>query len=159
MGRPSSFTPEIVKEIVQRLSDGEPMRQICRSEGMPDASTVWDWCQNRPEVSQAIAHARNLGEDAIAEDCFEIADDARNDWMESLGEEGKPIGYRLNGDHVQRSKLRIETRLKLLAKWNPKKYGDRIQQEVNNLHTLEDVPDNVLERLIAEAERRQKESN
>jgi hypothetical protein len=24
-------------------------------------------------------------------------------------------------------KLQIETRLKLLAKWNPKKYGDRVQ--------------------------------
>jgi hypothetical protein len=24
-------------------------------------------------------------------------------------------------------KLRIETRLKLLAKWNPKKYGDKVQ--------------------------------
>jgi hypothetical protein len=35
-------------------------------------------------------------------------------------------GPRLNAEHVQRSKLRIETRLKLLAKWNPKKYGERV---------------------------------
>jgi hypothetical protein len=33
----------------------------------------------------------------------------------------------LNSEHIQRSKLRIETRLKLLAKWNPKKYGERVQ--------------------------------
>jgi hypothetical protein len=36
-------------------------------------------------------------------------------------------GPRLNAEHVQRSKLRIETRLKLLAKWSPKKYGERVQ--------------------------------
>jgi hypothetical protein len=27
---------------------------------------------------------------------------------------------------IEHRKLRIETRLKLLAKWNPKKYGDRL---------------------------------
>jgi hypothetical protein len=31
-----------------------------------------------------------------------------------------------SGD-VARDKLRVETRLKLLAKWNPKKYGDNMQ--------------------------------
>ena len=29
-------------------------------------------------------------------------------------------------DMVEHRKLRIETRLKLLAKWNPKKYGDKL---------------------------------
>jgi hypothetical protein len=27
---------------------------------------------------------------------------------------------------IEHRKLRIETRLKLLAKWNPKKYGDKL---------------------------------
>jgi hypothetical protein len=30
---------------------------------------------------------------------------------------------------VQRDKLIIETDLKLLAKWNPKKYGDKVNVE------------------------------
>jgi hypothetical protein len=30
-------------------------------------------------------------------------------------------------DMLGHRKLQIETRLKLLAKWNPKKYGDRVQ--------------------------------
>jgi hypothetical protein len=72
-------------------------------------------------LSVAIARAREIGYDAIAEDCLRIADDASNDWMET------EHGPRLNAEHVQRSKLRIETRLKLLAKWNPKKYGERVQ--------------------------------
>jgi hypothetical protein len=32
---------------------------------------------------------------------------------------------------VQHAKLRIETRLKLLAKWNPKTWGDRVTQEIS----------------------------
>ena len=30
---------------------------------------------------------------------------------------------------MQRSKLRIHTRLQLLAKWNPKKYGEKLALE------------------------------
>lgn len=30
-----------------------------------------------------------------------------------------------------RSKLRVETRLKLLAKWDPKRYGEKITQEIS----------------------------
>ncbi len=35
-------------------------------------------------------------------------------------------GYKLNGEHVQRSRLRIDTRKWLAGKLKPKKYGDRI---------------------------------
>ena len=46
--------------------------------------------------------------------------------MERRGKDGESAGWELNGDHVQRSRLRIDTRLKLLAKWNPRKYGDKL---------------------------------
>jgi hypothetical protein len=32
----------------------------------------------------------------------------------------------IDGGDVQNRKLRIETRLKLLAKWDPKRYGERV---------------------------------
>ena len=124
-GRPSKYTPELVAEIVLRISKGEPLRQICRDEHMPNWSVVYDWQNARPELSQRIAHARELGEEAIAQECLEIADNATNDWMEVNGREGE-TAYKLNGEHVQRSKLRIETRLKLLAKWNPRKWGEKV---------------------------------
>lgn len=127
MGRPSKYTPAVVAEICERLSKGEPLAVICRDEGMPDPSTVWDWQQARPEVSQAIARAREAGEEWIAAECMEIADDSRNDWMERKAEEGDEKALQYNGEHVQRAKLRIDTRLKLLAKWNPRKWGDRLQ--------------------------------
>lgn len=125
-GRPSKYSRALIEAICARLKKGEPLAAICRDKGMPDPSTVWDWQQSKPEVSQAIAHAREAGEDWLASECLEIADDGRNDWMEKLDKDGQPVGWMLNGEHVSRSKLRIETRLKLLAKWNPKKYGDRL---------------------------------
>jgi hypothetical protein len=65
-----------------------------------------------------------MGFDAIAEEALEIADDGSNDWMERRRKDGSTEEV-VNSEHVQRSKLRIETRLKLLAKWSPKRYGDK----------------------------------
>lgn len=123
MGRPSKYTPELVAEICERLSNGEPLAQICRGEHMPDPATVWRWKSEDNSIAQDIARARELGFDAIADETLSIADDGTNDWMERNGFD------QLNGEHVQRSKLRVETRLKLLAKWCPKRYGDQLSIE------------------------------
>jgi hypothetical protein len=125
----SKYTVEIAKKMCELLAEGVPLREICRREGFPAWQTVYDWMVKDDQavaagggagLSVAIARAREIGYDAMAEDCLRIADDAANDWMET------EHGPRLNAEHVQRSKLRIETRLKLLAKWNPKKYGERV---------------------------------
>lgn len=120
MGRPSLYTAEVVEAICERLSEGEPLAQICRGEGMPAARTVRDWIAERPDVSAAIARAREDGEDRIAADCLEIADDGSRDYKPN--DDGREV---VDHDHIQRAKLRIDTRLKLLAKWNPKKWGER----------------------------------
>jgi hypothetical protein len=101
---------------------------ICRDDGMPHPSTVRDWMAADEAVSRDIACAREAGEEWLAAECLEIADDSRNDWIDRKAEEGdeKAADVRENGEAIQRSKLRIDTRLKLLAKWNPKKYGDRL---------------------------------
>lgn len=56
-----------------------------------------------------IARAREDGYDVIADECMRLADTKPADQVE--------VGWR---------RLQIDTRLKLLAKWNPKKYGDRV---------------------------------
>ena len=86
---------------------------------MPDRTTVWDWAKANKDFSQRIAHARDAGFDAIAEECMEIADAP----MPST-----QFGT-TDGGAVQHAKLKIETRLKLLAKWDPKRYGEKQQIE------------------------------
>jgi hypothetical protein len=122
MARPSKYTPELVSTICERLAKGEPLAAICRDEGYPHPTTVRDWMAAREDVSLAIARAREDGEDFLAADCLNIADDNGND--RRYLPDGREV---VDTDVVQRAKLRIETRLKLLAKWNPKKYGDRIE--------------------------------
>lgn len=99
------------------------MRHISNDLGLC-WTTVYDWMEADPEFALRIARAREEGYDAIALDALKIADDGLNDtYMTEDGIE------RTNTDVIQRSKLRVETRLKLLAKWSPKRYGDKLDVE------------------------------
>jgi len=123
-GRPSLYTPDIAASICARLAKGEPLTVICADEGMPADRTVREWQERDAEFSAAIAHARELGFDAIAWQAMQIADtpqEGEETTIKASGVETK------RGDMLGHRKLQIETRLKLLAKWDPKRYGEKTQ--------------------------------
>lgn len=128
MGRPTKYTPKLADEICQRLSDGEPLRQICRDDHMPAWQKIYEWMYKDAKLSGAIAHARDVGYDAIAEDCLKIADTIQigTRRVYSSGAEDEDSLTVTEEDMLGHRKLQIETRLKLLAKFNPKKYGDKV---------------------------------
>ncbi|RQE49371.1 DNA packaging protein [Pseudomonas aeruginosa] len=129
MARPSTYSPELAEIICLRLAEGDSLRTICRDEEMPDKATVLRWVARHAEFRDQYATAKREGAEALAEEMFDIADDASNDWMERLDAEGQGIGWQLNGDHVRRSQLRIDVRKWYLSKIMPKKYGDKITTE------------------------------
>jgi hypothetical protein len=132
-GRPSVYTEELVEEICDRLADGEPLRHICRSDGMPSWRTVYDWLGQNEDFAARIARARELGEVAISEQCMEIADDEQHDWVMTKK------GTVCNEVAVGRAKLQVWTRLQLLARWNPNKWGDRQKLEHSGTLSLEQL--------------------
>jgi hypothetical protein len=99
------------------ISEGKTLRSYCRKPGAPSRELVDKWRRTNPEFGARIARARDIGYDAIAEEALAIADDASND------DDGEG---NLDHEFVARSKLRVETRLKLLAKWDPRRYGDKL---------------------------------
>ncbi len=124
MGRPSKFTEAISDEIIDRVSNGEPLAQVCRDEHMPGLRTVYDWMDGNAELSARFARARAAGYDIIAQDALRIADTP----MEGVETEESESGVKIKrGDMLGHRKLQIETRLKLLAKWDPKRYGDKLE--------------------------------
>lgn len=147
-GRPSDYTPELAESICLLLSEGQSLRAICREDCMPDKATVLRWIARHPEFRDQYALAKEQAAEALAEELFDIADDGANDWMEQLDGEGEVVGYKLNGEHVQRSKLRIDTRKWYLSKIMPKKYGDRIQHDQRI--TFTDLSDDELDSKIQE---------
>lgn len=135
-GRPSEFTPEKANAICERLIDGESLRSICLDQDMPSASTVCRWLGQNEEFQKQYAHARNAQADTLADEILDIADDASNDWMERKDADDQSTGWQLNGEHVRRSQLRIDSRKWLAAKMAPKKYGDK--QEIEHKHGISD---------------------
>lgn len=125
-GRPTLKSAEVLERIYAGLETGTPLTVICREDGMPSPRTVWDWEQQDAEVSKAIARAREIGEYAILEECRTIADTPMEGEEVELDEAGV-ITKTKRGDMLAHRKLQIETRLKLLAKFNPRRWGDKME--------------------------------
>ena len=126
-GKPGvTYSIEIVNKICDQLERGITLVDILKQDGYPAKRTVYDWIDKYPEAASLIARARDIGYDAIANSCLEIADNASADRY--TDEKGCD---RIDTEVVQRSKLRIWTRLELLKKWDPKRYGDSMKIDAN----------------------------
>lgn len=143
-GRPTHFTRPIAYAICLRLAAGETLREICRDENMPPESTVRLWALDNAGktdgdgtdgsqydgFSAQYARAREIGYLGMADEVFEIADDGRNDWVERENKKGDTY-IALNHEHVQRSKLRVDSRIWALSKALPKIYGNKLDLNVS----------------------------
>ena len=121
IGRPTKRTPEVVKEICDRLSNGEPLRAICRDSHIPNWDTVYDWMARDEGFALLVAQARENGVEAIAQDTLAMIDAPPQVVVDNNGVS------RIDPAYVQWTKLRTEQRMKLLACWSPNRYGNRVQ--------------------------------
>ena len=133
MGRPKGtgkYTLKLDEEICKRISLGETLASICKDIGI-ERSTVYRWFEAHQDFSQRFAHAREIGFDAIADEALNIADTPVIGDIEETGENDKGPFHKLKrADMIEHRKLQVETRLKLLSKWCPKKYGNNAALEV-----------------------------
>ena len=129
-GSGSKYTEELSEQICALVSNGVNLRSVCRMEGMPAWRTIYDWVVDRPDFAARLAHARDIGYDALAEEALEIANTphlGQKKVYSAGAEEDHDSMTVTEEDMLGHRKLQIETRLKLLACWNPKKYGTKVQ--------------------------------
>lgn len=113
------YDPEVAKELCERVSLGETVASVCRSPGFPPRWAIYHWRKTHPEFAEAFDLAKDIGYDAIADEVVEIAEDGQKDWTDRPARGGGT--YRaVDNEALGRSKLRVETRLKLLAVWSPR---------------------------------------
>lgn len=118
-GRPSTYSKAIADKILEGIKQGQSLASICKPDNMPAASTFRLWvAEDIDNLSARSARAYEVGYDAIADQCVEIADEEP---------EVHPITGAKDSASVQHKRLRIDTRLRLLGKWAPKKYGDKLE--------------------------------
>lgn len=114
------LTPSI---LVQRVAEGETLRAMCKSLGLP-YSQVARHIAGTPALKMEYDAALQLWADALAQETVGLAD----------GVAGAD-----EASHVSAAKLAVETRLKLAGKWDRDRYGEREGPRVSVNINLGDV--------------------
>lgn len=124
-GPRSTFTAEMAEWILDELTDGRTLAEICRDYGMPARGTVRSWVKQDPEDFAArFREARETGYEAMADHIIDIACDDSDDWTERRRKDGS-TEIVVERQNIHRSRLRISARLWFLSKALPKIYGNR----------------------------------
>lgn len=116
----AKYDPEKAKRICDWLESGKTLVALHRADDtIPSRGSIYTWRDTIPEFGEAFALARERGYDRWAEDCMDIAEDGQDDITTRTGRDGREYEV-TNHEVVARSKLRVETRMKLLAMLSPR---------------------------------------
>lgn len=94
---------------------------------MPGIATVISWLADDrfADFQARYTRAREVQADTLADEILQISDDGLNDtYIDSDGNK------RTDHDVVARSRLRVDARKWYASKVAPKKYGDKLTQEL-----------------------------
>lgn len=82
---------------------------ICGKDGLMSRSKFYAFLESNAKLKDNYTRAKKLHKELMAYETLEIADDGRNDYYK----DDRGI-TKVDNEHVNRSKLRVETRFKLL---------------------------------------------
>jgi hypothetical protein len=126
LGRPTDYTKELADEICERVCIGESLRQISLLKNMPTERTIYRWLIKHDDFCHEYARAKEFQSDFHAEECLDIVDENRNDWVERENQRTHETYIALNEEAIGRARLRFEARKWLMGKMKPKKYGEMV---------------------------------
>jgi hypothetical protein len=126
MGRPTMYTQQMASLICLRIAEGESLREIVKTEGMPERTTIYEWLLNKPDFADQYTRAREEQADTLADEIIAIADEQPEIIPVIDRRTGELIEHKLDGAFLQWQKNRIDARKWTAMKLKPKKYGERV---------------------------------
>jgi hypothetical protein len=113
LGRPTKLTPQLKEEICERIAYGESLAGILKSDPkFPTYPVIMGALKADEEFLKMYARAREDQADYLADEILEIADTA-------------------DAKNSQAVRVRVDARKWIASKLRPRKYGDRIHNEVS----------------------------
>lgn len=110
-GRPSTYSEELADRICEAIATGEALYRMCEERSdLPAERTIYQWLEKHPEFAQKYARARERQADRNADEIVTIAD---------------------TEEDPQRARVRMDARKWRASKLAPKRYGDKVQQEIS----------------------------
>lgn len=114
---------KILNTIFEIIENGKSLRFALLKIPL-SSKTFYEWIDSDEEKVKQYARVTELRAEALLDEMFEIVDETSHDTI--VTEKGDIP----NGEWMQRSRLRYDARKWLVSKLNPKKYGDKVQQEI-----------------------------
>jgi hypothetical protein len=137
MAERAAITQDHITSACEMMAEGKSLRAACKELGLSESSVRYHLTKDDAAFAHS-AHARELGCDALADECLEIADGA-----------GDPADKR----------IKIDTRIRLIGKWS-QRYSEKLaitnKTEVTHRYDLDSLDDArlaELERILADASR------
>ncbi len=136
-GRPTLFTAEVLEEILEWVSHGGTERAYFRQEGKPSWRAWTNFKRNSPSFLPQLMIAKEDYCEVKEDEIYNIAMDRSSDyhaWEETtVGPKGTTVKTGVTSDNtfVQRHRLQIDTIWKIMRSTMPRKYGDKVQQEIS----------------------------
>lgn len=124
VGAPSKKTKALCDAICEGIAQGKSARTMCVEAGIGQ-TTLWQWLEDDTEFQKQYARAKDKCADLYAEEIIEIADESANDFY--IKEDGTRS---IDNEAVQRSRLRVDARKWYASKLAPKRYGDKVINEI-----------------------------
>jgi hypothetical protein len=117
---------EIVEHVITQLATGRPVSRILREDPfMPSPPAFYSWLFRDPLLADKVERAREFGASALLDEVLEIADTDNADAYVEHDKDGNARA-KIDGEAIQRSKLRVYAREKLAAMIAPRKYGAKV---------------------------------
>jgi len=118
----------IFTKICEQIETGRSLRSILKEdENMPSSSTFFIWLTESELKSKRYELATNLRTDALFDEIVEIAYNTEEGETTKVNSKGEI--ETTTGDMLGHRRLKIDALKWSLSKLNPKKYGDKVQQE------------------------------
>lgn len=130
-GRPAgdTYDEELGTEICERIANGETLTHICCDEHMPERRTVSRWLIAHSNFLSRYMYARELQAHVEVDDTLDIADESGGDAYIEYDKDGKPFA-KIDGEAIQRAKLRVETRRWRAERLNRRAYGQKVEHDI-----------------------------
>ena len=121
-----AYSQPIADYVCEQLALGRSLLSITRDplEGMPAESTLRDWEKANPEFGADSTRAREYGCHRMAAECLEIANTPHPGEIITTNPDGTQ--FIKTEDMLGHRRLQIDTRMRLLGKWLPKIYGEKM---------------------------------
>lgn len=130
-GRPTDYTPVLASKFCGEIALGNSLRSVVKREDMPSHTAIYEWLAKYPEFAEQYARAKADSGDSDADKIEEIAERVLNGELEP-----------------QQARVAIDAYKWTAGKKRPKKYGDKIQQEISGKLDYSNATDEELDKKL-----------